>query len=330
MLCCALATLSLLASPPEGHAALAADDDLPLVEPARRGTSEPGAAFQPERAPFLLTVDRRLVTWNVMGVPVLPGQRVRIQATAGGRLHAATDDGAAIPLRGEAWHWDAPDSPGIQAVRIQNEAGQAVHLNFLVMRPATDVRRGVLDGFRIGTYHADPDPGSAYAAPAGFIEVRPGDEDVLLSPHFTLGQFLCKQPGEPRFAVVSPALITKLEAVLEEANAEGFRASTLHVMSGFRTPWYNRSIGNRTTRSRHLWGDAADVWVDGDGDGEMDDLNRDGRVDLADARALAAVVERVERSAAPEIRPGGIGLYKRNRVHGPFVHVDARGHEARW
>lgn len=64
----------------------------------------------------------------------------------------------------------------------------------------------------------------------------------------------------------------------------------------------------------------------------MDDLNGDGRRDLVDARVLAAAVEAVEQGAETHahIQPGGLGLYRRNSAHGPFVHVDARGRAARW
>lgn len=319
------------ASPPGSldDASFAADADYPLVSPARTGDlGLGGATYQPERAPFLVSVDQRLILWKVMAVPVLPGQSVLLRASV--PWASLGKSRGSVVATEEGWRWTAPADPGIEAVRIENEAGEFVHVNFLILRPTSDLERGSMDGYRIGTYRGDADPESPYAAPEGFVEVREGDEDVLLSPHFTLGQFLCKQEGSPRFAVVSTALVAKLEAVLEEVNEAGYRSSTLHVMSGYRTPWYNRAIGNRTTRSRHLWGDAADVWVDADGNGEMDDLNRDGRVNLADARVLAAIVERVEDTEVLEVQPGGIGLYKRNRAHGPFVHVDARGHSVRW
>ena len=50
----------------------------------------------------------------------------------------------------------------------------------------------------------------------------------------------------------------------------------VNVMSAFRTARTYRSIGNRTIYRRHLYGDAADIFVDADGDGPMDDLNGDG------------------------------------------------------
>jgi hypothetical protein len=77
-----------------------------------------------------------------------------------------------------------------------------------------------------------------------------------------------------------------------------------------------------------MYGDAADIWIDNDGDGRMDDLNRDGRVDLEDAAFVSAAVDRVEQ-AHPEL-VGGAGIYPANSAHGPFTHIDARGYRARW
>jgi hypothetical protein len=192
------------------------------------------------------------------------------------------------------------------------------------------VRDGVLEGYAIGRYVQTPLRGDpAYLPPAGFVEVSDDDAGLLVSPRLTLGQFLCKQPGDPRFVALSPPLLEKLEAILDGVAAEGWDPASLVVMSGFRTPAYNRAIGNTTVYSRHLWGDAADIYLDGDGDGVMDDLDGDGRSGEGDARALARLVERVmaEREG---LSPGGLATYRANAAHGPFVHVDARGHRARW
>ena len=98
--------------------------------------------------------------------------------------------------------------------------------------------------------------------------------------------------------------------------------------SGFRAPAYNRRVRRAAKDSRHQYGDAADVFVDSNGDGRMDDLNRDGRVNVRDTRVLLDAVERVEREH-PELI-GGAGTYSATRAHGPFVHVDVRGTKARW
>lgn len=73
----------------------------------------------------------------------------------------------------------------------------------------------------------------------------------------------------------------KLEAIVGRLGGLGFDGEDLHVMSGFRTPSCNEAIGN-VQYSLHQWGRAADIFLDHDGDGRMDDLNRDRRVDAAD------------------------------------------------
>jgi hypothetical protein len=70
------------------------------------------------------------------------------------------------------------------------------------------------------------------------------------------------------------------------------------------------------------------VWVDNNDDGYMDDLNGDGRRDIADVRLMLRAVERVE-ARYPEL-VGGAGLYRANNVRGPFIHIDVRGRAARW
>jgi len=60
----------------------------------------------------------------------------------------------------------------------------------------------------------------------------------------------------------------------------------------------------------------------------MDDLNRDGRVNIRDARVIEAAVDRVERTHPALV--GGCGVYTGNAAHGPFVHIDTRGYRARW
>ena len=154
-----------------------------------------------------------------------------------------------------------------------------------------------------------------------------------VSEHFRLGDFLTKdQPNVwPKYLVLDLRLVDKLELLIAALREAGHPVKGLHVMSGFRTPAYNAldvGPGNRSAISRHIYGDAADVYPDDDGDGQIDDLNGDGRVDLADARIVAEAAEDVERKY-PELA-GGIGIYPATAAHGPVVHVDTRGTRARW
>jgi hypothetical protein len=190
-------------------------------------------------------------------------------------------------------------------------------------------------GYHVGFWPGEHMAGNRarYRLPAGFLEVTPANEDLPLSTHFRVRDFLThdQESTWPKVLVIQFPMLDKLELLSAELVRLG-KAPALHVMSGFRTPQYNaRGVvprGGRARDSRHMYGDAADVFEDADGDGRMDDLNGDGRIDVKDARWLAALAERVE-AEHPEVT-GGIGVYPANGVHGPFVHVDTRGFRARW
>src|SRR5207237_8402060 len=98
----------------------------------------------------------------------------------------------------------------------------------------------------------------------------------------------------------------------------------------FRTPAHNFAVrGEGSARdSRHQFGDAADVFIDQDGNGKMSDLNGDGRVNFADVKMILDAVERVEASYPDLV--GGTGLYADRGLSGPFAHIDVRGTRARW
>jgi len=124
---------------------------------------------------------------------------------------------------------------------------------------------------------------------------------------------------------------SRVTRVIAELEATGHPVRHVAVMSGFRTPQYNAAGGNTSGRaelSRHMYGDASDVFVDNDGDGRMDDLNHDGRVDMQDAEVSLQAGERVEQKYPSLI--GGVGAYSASAGHGPFTHIDVRGYRARW
>jgi uncharacterized protein YcbK (DUF882 family) len=129
--------------------------------------------------------------------------------------------------------------------------------------------------------------------------------------------------------VLRERLLFKLEYVLEQVNAEGIPAKSFSVMSGYRTPYYNAAIQN-VRYSRHVWGDAADIFIDDDGDAYMDDLNADRRHDSRDAEVLFNLVNQLDQRPGFSNFIGGLGRYKPTDSHGPFVHVDARGVKAKW
>ena len=78
-----------------------------------------------------------------------------------------------------------------------------------------------------------------------------------------------------------------------------------------------------------LSGVTVNVFVDAQPlDGNMDDINDDGHINKADANYLYDYAQKLYANV--DVKAGGLGSYKANAVHGPFVHIDARGRAARW
>ena len=327
----ALAIALLVLDPGAGSVVPVASETL-VHDPAlelSRGRVQADHSFQSGRAGFALQVDGEASLFRIRPVLVLPGTSVTFESAPDVVLHYGA--GSARVRSPGRWAWQAPDRPGFVPLRFEAPSGEQIEVVAVVLHPAEWAQGGVLSGYRIGSYRREPLRGlPQFLPPPGFVEVAAIDEDIRISPHFTLGEILCKQPGSPRFATFTGALLNKLELLLEEVNARGHDVGTLTIMSGFRTPWYNRSIGNTTDYSRHLWGDAADVFIDRDGDGDMDDLNGDGQSTLLDAHVLAGIVDDLGGQAHEAFTLGGMSVYRRNAAHGPFVHIDARGSRARW
>lgn len=280
-----------------------------------------------DRASFPIQFEGVVSDLVINTATVMPSATLRVRAEA-----SASATGGVLKQDKGIWLWTAPDTPGRHELIFERN-GEEILLNVFVLTPFANGKQDRLNGYRVGAYTKTLFRGlSSYAEPQGFIDLAHGPADLKVSPHFTLGQFICKQqPGhDPTYLLIRAATLVKLETLLEAANDKGWEGDSFHVMSGFRTPFYNASIGNRTTSSRHLYGGAADIWLDGDGDGRMDDLNNDGRVNKEDARELARLAESLAVKGGPNWPAGGVGIYGANAAHGPFVHIDSRGYRARW
>jgi hypothetical protein len=232
----------------------------------------------------------------------------------------------------------APEDPGMYKLAVEmGKATQAIDdLRVITLVPFSEKKND-----RIGLYYLGRWPyekggrprSAAYANPSGFVEVTRENRTTPVSEHFKLGDFITKDQFEvwPKYVLLDPRLLDKLELTIGELQARGVDVRHVQVMSGFRTPGYNESGGNTAGRadlSRHMYGDAADVFVDNDRNGTMDDINRDGRVDTKDAEVLRDAAAKIEARYPALV--GGIGVYKACCGHGPFTHVDVRGYRARW
>lgn len=114
-----------------------------------------------------------------------------------------------------------------------------------------------------------------------------------LSANFSRSEFQCKC-GCKKFNI-TPALIKGLQELRD------YLGMPIIVNSGTRCPEHNAAVGG-TRNSYHVKGYAADIRVDG-----------------LTPKELARAAEQVK-----VFRYGGIGLYD------TFIHVDVRGHKARW
>jgi uncharacterized protein YcbK (DUF882 family) len=181
-----------------------------------------------------------------------------------------------------------------------------------------------LNGYQIGRYPAEWSHDEQAEKPAGFAEVREDQLDLPLTRHIKLRDFIThdSQTIWPRYVAIDPRVLDKVELVLEELarrRGEERMDFDVSVHSGFRTPLHNSGVEGSARDSRHLYGDAADVAIDADGD---------GRLTLFDAYRVETAVDWVERMH-PELA-GGLGVYSSHRFATPYCHIDARGERKRW
>ncbi len=114
-----------------------------------------------------------------------------------------------------------------------------------------------------------------------------------LSPHFSRKELECRCCGR---LVVNHTLLDGLEALRKLAGVP------VIVHAGYRCPQHNQDVGG-VPKSEHTRGLAADIRLPG----------------LSLQRMYELALE------IPQFAGGGIGAYD-----GDFLHVDVRGHRARW
>ena len=121
-----------------------------------------------------------------------------------------------------------------------------------------------------------------------------------LTLNFRLSEFKCKDgSGVPDDLMDNVKLLCENLQVLRDHLGKPIR-----VISGYRSPRYNRRIGG-ARRSQHMLAKAADIRVSGMSPSE-----------------LKREIEKLIKEG--KMMKGGIGLYK------TFTHYDVRGRNARW
>jgi len=307
--------------------------DSPLPEAPEIDLVGTPSEFDSTRSSFSIAFHGVRSDLRLMSMFVMPGEEVHVSIGERNRqITLAADSGTVVQSDSGRWSWTAPVAPGLYELTFREEkTRETIILRAFVKVPFHADSLSV-NGYQIGQYAREPYRGNSfYTFPTGFVEVQPDLLEQRISPHFTIGQFVAKQVSPyPKYLLLQEKLILKLEELLRLVNQSIRPTPTFHVMSGFRTPHYNRLIGNTTTYSVHLYGGAADIFVDNDGDTYMDDLNGDGSADVEDARILADLVEDQVDEPWYHGYVGGLGIYSPAPHRGPFIHVDVRGERARW
>jgi hypothetical protein len=283
--------------------------------------------------PVVFAVRELAVDYTPFSVIAQPGELLDLPLVSGTLAQATVQaaPGVLTLVNEKILQVSAPEQAGLYPLSVQLANGDSAEINLFVTVPATAIEGGLLNGYRIGPSPAgDSRYPELYQAPVGFIEVNENMLDTPLSPHFKLRQFLCKQEsGYPKYVVVKESLLALLEGLLAAVRERGYPAHTFGVISAYRTPWYNKMIEN-VANSRHVYGDAMDLYIDLNGDSRMDDLDGDGDQDLQDVVILAEIADEYMRSSGNSLLLGGVGRYRKTRRHGGFIHVDTRGYIVRW
>jgi hypothetical protein len=296
-------------------------------------------AYSQEKVDFKLKYEGHKIPFKTFSIFVLPGESIElsiVEQNQNAKFSYIGSEGEFLYRDGNTLGWKAPEVSGQYSIKIKeknsNNKNSEMNLNIFVLYPFTEKENGYIDNFKIGNYPEIPaDKNGFYKTPQGFLKIEKSMLDINLTPHFRLEQFLTNQSEDlPHYIVIKESLLLKLEYLLEEFNKAGFSIDTFGVVSIYRTPYFNKEIGNNTDHTRHIYGDAADIYIDGRGDDQMDDLNNDGVIDINDARIMADFAIKFDKNPKYSKLAGGVASYKSNCVRGPFIHIDTRGFHVRW
>lgn len=295
------------------------------------------AAFSAEHANFSIEYDGLKIPLQIFSIFVMPGEEIKIaiaeedrdqiyQIELGGKTYESAD----------SFTWKAHTESGHYQAIIREKNGEEsaseIKINVFVLHSRAEKNGQYLDDFRIGYYpEISADKKEYYSKPDGFLKIDQSLLEVKLTPNFKMKQFLTNQSKElPQYIAIQEPLLLKLEFFLEEVNKAGYYAETFGIVSIYRTPYFNKKIGNNTNLSRHLFGDAADIYIDNTGNQWMDDLNGDGQSTIADSDILYDLAVKFDQKEEFAYLQGGVSSYKGNGVRGPFIHIDTRGFHVSW
>lgn len=121
-----------------------------------------------------------------------------------------------------------------------------------------------------------------------------------MTKNFKLSEFRCRDGTDVPDDLMDSVreLVKNLQVIRDHIDRP------IHVISGYRTPKYNRKIGG-AKKSQHMKAKAADLRVKG----------------MTPKELREVIINLIKEG---KIKTGGVGLYT------SFVHYDTRGWNARW
>lgn len=273
---------------------------------------------------FQLSVNGRVQQDHMLAFTADPGERITLSSP--GNLSWAIPS-LGLSSEGTDICFDLPPRHGIYTVTASDSVSLQ-RWSILVPLGSEQVRTATINSFPLGFYGDGTT--RDHLPERGFIELWSEDYHTRVSTHLTFADLLCHTEGDwPQYMVLDMEMVHKLEMILEEVALVYPEARVINCISGFRTPAYNEAIGNETGFSLHLYGQAADIWIEGwPPNGLIDDLDRNKRIDVLDGEVIVRAARFLEASG--EVAVGGASAYRWIPTHGPFVHIDTRGSAAVW
>ena len=137
-----------------------------------------------------------------------------------------------------------PDDPGPSNNNTNQVCYPGADMSYSTCFPV--VSKGSWSGYNYPSHSS-----AAYQPPQRFVDLNAADASTKVAPNFTLGELM--QAWKGQYGVYQVHMVEKLQTL--RTNTGG----ALNVNSGYRRPAYNSSVGG-ATYSRHMYGDAADMY----------------------------------------------------------------------
>jgi hypothetical protein len=244
---------------------------------------------------------------------------------------------AAVDLRSNV---SVRQGPGLEKTRPLEPVEAQTTFHFLVPAKFDPEGSGAINGYPIGVYPREDEPGvkaavashrDKYKPPEWFVPVTAETADLRVSQHFRLREFIPNVSLDKTvYFPFNYDLVRMLQAIRAGLIEAEIKAPIIRIVRGYLSPYEADRLRRQGVSvlkwNRYQYGDAVLFIVDGNLDDKMDDVTGDGEVDVRDAKAVANVVRKVQDELD---MPGWLGVFARRAdqtlPETPMVGFDLRG-----